>query len=44
MDYRKPASFRTLDEFRAHLAASDIPIGLAELPPAGQSALANPLN
>ncbi|MBR4718537.1 MAG: NADH:flavin oxidoreductase [Lentisphaeria bacterium] len=44
MDYPKPASFRTLDDFRAHLAASNIPIGLAELPPAGESALAKPLN
>ena len=44
MDYPKPASFRTLDDFRAHLAASNIPICLAELPPAGESALAKPLN
>ena len=41
--YAKVAQFRTLDAFRDYLKQEKIRIGLAEFPPAKESALAKPL-
>ena len=41
--YAKVAQFRTPEDFREYLKRENIRIGLAELPPPGDSALAKPL-